>query len=633
MHGATWAGKRVRRAGGDGEQDRPAGQRAACALLCFGTRYDLTGNPESLNEMPSTVEPPAADELELLRATTLGEYEIIGELGRGGMASVFLAHDIALDRQVAIKVISPSLGASPPLVERFRREARTAASLSHPNIIPIYAVRHSNRLLYFVMKYVEGRPLDHIVREMGALPIATVQAILGQVAGAVGYAHRHGVVHRDIKPGNILIDDEGWCVVTDFGIAKVAESEGLTTPGVMVGTPAYMSPEQCLSNDVSGASDQYALGVVAYELLTGRLPFPGSSMMSVMYSHVHVPAPAIESLRADCPEQLAAAVMRMLAKEPGDRFVSVEEAAAAFGPVTGTQEEPTRSQLISLATSGVKTPMVRQSTPRSPIPFPRPDGLAEARTLRLTDPGVQRRNVGLAIGGGAVLLALAVYFAPWRRAEAGPASETSANADTAALQGPPVSVAQDSGRADSGRPAPSGSAVPRTTPEATPQGATGPGAQPATSVTTAPVVAIAAVDMEEPPPAPSKNDNLSGNEALLQRPAPAAVPPETRLSVERVVKAYAQALVLGDAEEAIRLNPGMPDFRREELRQRFAIGGRFSTRWKLGDLQATGNLATAQLTGSTSEISSGVFGETRVVNERITLERRSGGWVLTQIAQ
>ena len=284
--------------------------------------------------MATPVDAANSEELELLRATTLGEYEILGELGRGGMATVYAAHDIALDRRVAIKVISPSLGASPALVERFRREARTAASLSHPNIIPIYSVRHADRLLYFVMKHVDGRPLDSILRETGALPVPTVQAILGQVAGAVGYAHRHGVVHRDIKPGNILIDDEGWCVVTDFGIAKVAESEGLTTSGMMVGTPAYMSPEQCLSNNISGASDQYALGVVAYEMLTGRLPFPGTSMMSVMYAHVHVPVPAIEELRTECPPELAGAVMRMLAKEPGDRWPSIEEAVAALGQLT-----------------------------------------------------------------------------------------------------------------------------------------------------------------------------------------------------------------------------------------------------------------------------------------------------------
>jgi serine/threonine protein kinase len=590
--------------------------------------------------MPSTVDVPHTDELELLRATTLGEYEIIGELGRGGMATVYLAHDIALDRQVAIKVISPSLGASPPLVERFRREARTAASLSHPNIIPIYAVRHSDRLLYFVMKYVEGRPLDGILRQHGALPLNMVQAILGQVAGAVGYAHRRGVVHRDIKPGNILIDDEGWCVVTDFGIAKVAESEGLTTSGVMVGTPAYMSPEQCLSNDVSGATDQYALGVLAYEMLTGRLPFPGSSMMSVMYAHVHVPVPAIESLRSEVPPELSGAIMRMLAKEPADRWPSVEEAAAALGTVSATQEEPTRSQLITLATSGSRPPVVRHTTPRSPMPFPRPSGLAEAKTIQIAEHAPSRRTLGLAVGGGAALVALAIYFAPWRQGQAAPAAAAEGTASTGQAQlgspqGAPVPTGPDvapNGAASDGNPRQADGAQQPANPTTPPFGEEAAPAAPA-PLQAAPAVAIAAVDMEQPVEEAPPRD-VSGNEALLNRVGPPApVPPETRSAIERAVMGYAQALALGDAEDAIKRYPAMPDFRREQLRQRVATGGRYSTRWKLSDVRVAGNTADVQLNGSTTEINGATFGGTRVVNERILLELRRSGWVLMQIAQ
>ena len=180
--------------------------------------------------------------LEALRLETLGEYEVLTELGRGGMATVDLAHDIALDRKVAIKVMSPALFSGEGMVERFKREARTAAALSHPHIIPIFAVKESQDLLYFVMKFVEGRPLDSIIKEVGPLPIPMVQAILTQVGGALGYAHRHGVIHRDVKPANIMLDSEGWAVVTDFGIAKVAEVHGLTMTGATVGTPSYMSP-------------------------------------------------------------------------------------------------------------------------------------------------------------------------------------------------------------------------------------------------------------------------------------------------------------------------------------------------------------------------------------------------------
>ncbi|HEY8105778.1 MAG TPA: serine/threonine-protein kinase, partial [Gemmatimonadales bacterium] len=307
------------------------------------------------------------EELEALRAATLGDYDIAGELGRGGMATVYLAHDIALDRKVAIKVMSPVLSLGDG-VERFRREAKTAASLSHPNIIPIYAVRHSERLLYFVMKYVEGRSLDSIIRELGPLPVPMVQAILGQTASAFGYAHRRGVIHRDIKPGNILIDDEGWAVVTDFGIAKVSEAEQLTSTGLSVGTPTYMSPEQVAAQGVTGASDQYSLGVVAYEMLTGKPPFHGGGMMAMMYAHVHQEPVPMETVRPDCPEGLRAAVMRMMAKDPAERWPSVEDVIAAIGSPTLTPDDPTRSQLIAIAKTGQRR-AIGVTTPKSPIPL------------------------------------------------------------------------------------------------------------------------------------------------------------------------------------------------------------------------------------------------------------------------
>src|SRR2546427_4945869 len=198
----------------------------------------------------ATAPPPPHDAgrealLDALRHATLGDYEILAELGRGGMATVYLAHDVALDRKVAIKVLAPALLAmGEGMVERFKREARTAAALSHPHIIPIYAVRESDRVLYFVMQYVQGRALDSIIRDVGPLPIAMVQTILAQVGDALSYAHRHGIIHRDIKSANIMLDDEGRAVVTDFGIAKVVQAQGLTVTGVTVGTPTYMSPEQ-----------------------------------------------------------------------------------------------------------------------------------------------------------------------------------------------------------------------------------------------------------------------------------------------------------------------------------------------------------------------------------------------------
>ena len=209
---------------------------------------------------PDNPPSPMADIVERLRRATLGEFEIGRELGRGGMAAVFLAHEISLDRKVAIKVMSPGLLMGEGMVERFKHEAITIAQLHHPNIVSVYSVRQAEGLHFFVMRYVQGRSLEHVVQRAGRLPLPVVRSILHQVGSALTYAHRSRVIHRDIKPGNILIDEEGNAVVTDFGIAKAAERPSRTLTGALVGTPAYMSPEQCSGGEVSGASDQYSLG-------------------------------------------------------------------------------------------------------------------------------------------------------------------------------------------------------------------------------------------------------------------------------------------------------------------------------------------------------------------------------------
>ena len=198
-------------------------------------------------------ESPWTEVVQRLRRATRGEFDVGRELGRGGMAAVFLAHDIALDRKVAIKVMSPGLLMGEGMIERFKREAITIAHLNHPNIVSCFSVRQAEGLHFFVMRYIQGRSLDQVIRDAGRLPIPIVRSILGQVSSALTYAHRSRVVHRDIKPANILIDVDGNAVVTDFGIAKVARLPGHTHTGALVGTPAYMSPEQCAGTEVTGA--------------------------------------------------------------------------------------------------------------------------------------------------------------------------------------------------------------------------------------------------------------------------------------------------------------------------------------------------------------------------------------------
>lgn len=287
--------------------------------------------------------------LQQLQQATQGEYRVIRELGRGGMAAVYLAEDLSLGRRVAIKVMLTNVGSASVNAERFLIEARTAAQLSHTNIIPIYAVRIVGDLRYFVMKYLPGRSLDRILRMEGPLPIPLVRCILGQVGSALEHAHARGVVHRDIKPANIVIDEEGNAIVADFGIAKVAQGAGLTQTGTTVGTPSYMSPEQCTGKPVTGAADQYALGCVAFELLTGRPPFVHEEVVPVFMSHVSDPPPPLMQFRDDIPFELAEVVDRMLAKSPVDRWPSIDAALLAAGTAAAVIDPKLRAQLRDFA--------------------------------------------------------------------------------------------------------------------------------------------------------------------------------------------------------------------------------------------------------------------------------------------
>ena len=343
--------------------------------------------------------------LNSVRQVTTGEYDVQAEIGRGGMATVFLAHDLALDRKVAIKVMSPSLTSGEGMVERFKREARTAASLSHPHIIPIFAVRESEQLCFFVMKFIEGRPLDSIIKEVGPLPIPMVRAILQQVGGALGYAHKRRIVHRDVKPANVMIDADGWAVVTDFGIAKATEKQALTMTGATIGTPSYMSPEQCAAKDVTGSSDQYSLGIVAYEMVTGRLPFVADSIMAIMYAHFNDPPPPVTKFRPDCPPEIVAALERMLAKDPADRFPDVESAVSALGAAPLANDDPIRTQMMTLAATGTAAQTLRGvATPVSPSP-----GLGRSKVGRTVPPTtgmtLSPARVTIAMGGAVQLTA------------------------------------------------------------------------------------------------------------------------------------------------------------------------------------------------------------------------------------
>ena len=262
-------------------------------------------------------------------------YELDRELGRGGMAIVYCARDTRLRRRVAVKLLPPDLAFRPDIRSRFLREAETAAQLSHPNIVPIFSVDEREGLVYFVMAFVEGGNLGDRLRRQGALPIEDARQIVRELADALGYANRNGVVHRDIKPDNILLDaDSGRAMITDFGIARAAtgaDDTRLTATGVTIGTPTYMSPEQCSGDrDIDGRSDLYSLGVVAYQMLTGSPPFIGGSTPAIIMMHVtEAPVPP-RTRRAEIPRDFEQIVLKLLEKDPANRFATGEDVVAAL---------------------------------------------------------------------------------------------------------------------------------------------------------------------------------------------------------------------------------------------------------------------------------------------------------------
>jgi serine/threonine-protein kinase len=273
-----------------------------------------------------------------IQTALAGRYSIERELGRGGMGIVYLARDVALDRLIAIKLLPPHLSGDAKLRARFLNEARTAAKLSHPNIIPIFSVEELNDLVFFVMAFVDGETLGHKIRARGALPVSEAGRVLQEVAWGLAYAHGQGVVHRDVKADNIIIErGSGRALIADFGIARVIEATGATGVGEILGTAEYMSPEQASGELVDHRSDIYALGIVGYYALSGRLPFEAASVAAVLAKQITESPPPLAT--EGVPRRLSKAIDRCLAKLPADRFQKGEELADAIGAAMEARRE------------------------------------------------------------------------------------------------------------------------------------------------------------------------------------------------------------------------------------------------------------------------------------------------------
>src|SRR5947209_6674274 len=264
----------------------------------------------------------------LLGTTLSGRYRLEARIGSGGMSTVYRALDGTLQRQVAIKLMNREVATDSDQLERFRREARAVAQLSHPHVVGVIDAGEDQGRPYTVLEYIEGETLKERIRRMGRLPITEAVAYAIEIARALGAAHARHIVHRDVKPQNVLIDEEGSAKVTDFGIARTLDEEGLTADGRVLGTTDYVSPEQALGQPVTGQSDLYSLGIVLYEMLTGEVPFKGESQVAVAMKHVREMLPDVQRLRPEISAALAAVIETATAKRQEDRYANDTELIA-----------------------------------------------------------------------------------------------------------------------------------------------------------------------------------------------------------------------------------------------------------------------------------------------------------------
>ena len=357
----------------------------------------------------------------------IGRYEIKGELGRGGMATVYKAHDPRSEREVAVKVLPREMLHDPQFRTRFEREAKTIAMLEHPVIVPVYDFGEEDGQPYFVMRYMTGGSLSERIRN-GPLTVQEAARIMDRLAPGLDDAHAKGIIHRDLKPGNILFDRLGEPYISDFGIAKLTEAQATVTGSAIVGTPAYMSPEQAQGEAVDGRSDIYGLGIILFEMLTGQQPYKGDTPMSVVIKHITDPVPHILDVNPNLPTAIEGVVEKALAKNRNERFRTARELAIALNEVARS-EAPTPKPVTSIpvgpaptitSTPGKKvtapaTRIAAKPTPAAPMetvagkPGELPQGLTvSARPEAALAPARKKSKIWILIPVGAIVLIAAV---------------------------------------------------------------------------------------------------------------------------------------------------------------------------------------------------------------------------------
>jgi serine/threonine protein kinase len=339
----------------------------------------------------------------------LGPYRIIGQIGQGGMATVYKAYQPSMDRNVAVKVLPGQLADSAEFTQRFQQEARIIARLEHAHILPVFDYGESEGVHYFVMRFLDAGTLKDKMQAVRPLPLSEIDRLFTQLADALSYAHSQGVVHRDLKPANALIDSRGNLFLTDFGIAKILESASprLTQTDAIMGTPDYISPEQAQAQTVDQRSDIYSLGIILYEMVTGRVPYTADTPLAVILKHVTHPLPLPSSVKPDIPETIERILLKALAKNPDDRFANVSEFLAAWKIALDVKASP--AERFDALTAITSAPAAASSSGTAPTQVRSTTGVSEGAAIPQTSSiseKPKRSMVGILVGA-LVLLAVA----------------------------------------------------------------------------------------------------------------------------------------------------------------------------------------------------------------------------------
>jgi serine/threonine protein kinase len=333
----------------------------------------------------------------------LGSYRILEQIGAGGMATIYKAYQPGMDRDVAIKILPPYLAQDEQFIQRFQQEARAIAKLEHAHILPVFDYGKHEGTTYIAMRYVKAGTLKEYMSN-GQLPLNEISRIIGQIGSALDYAHQEGIIHRDVKPSNVLIDDQGNTYLTDFGLARMMESsKKFTSSGVSVGTPAYMSPEQGKGAKVDHRSDIYSLGVVLFEMATGQVPFEAETPLAVLLKHITDPLPLPHTLKPTLPEQVERVILRALAKEPADRFQSAGAMAQALE--TAVRRAGQQETMVAIPTP--PAPPLEETQPAEP---PAEQVSLITRVQRSWQTPLGKMAM---IGGTAVLLVIFGFLINW----------------------------------------------------------------------------------------------------------------------------------------------------------------------------------------------------------------------------